>query len=155
MTEANLNPRSEAEAKSSHFAKETSQLREADREAKLEAAREAKPEHDREAKSASRSETSFADAKFPPRSAKLGHTMTAGEAAKLFGVSLSTVQRACKLWEANPDANPRPGIAFVWTSPNLGRTDVSGYPMRGRRRLDPASVRAYGIANGWLEDPSE
>ena len=82
------------------------------------------------------------------REAKVGQfreddEMLIGEAAALLGLSPSTVQRKCQEWQDNSDADPRPGIAFVWTRPGTGRLDALGRPIMGRRRLVRASVMAY------------
>lgn len=69
--------------------------------------------------------------------------MSVGEAAKLLGLSVSSVQRLCEDYEANPDAKPTVGLPFVWTSASLRREDIHGRWMRGRRRLLRAGVLAH------------
>jgi hypothetical protein len=77
-------------------------------------------------------------------------TMTTAEAANLLGLSRATVIRLCDANEENPEV----GISHTWTSPGLGRTDVSGNALRGHRKLFVDSVRAYGESLGVFTKPS-
>ena len=77
---------------------------------------------------------------------ELRPTMTTNEAAEMLGLSRATVIRLCDANEENPEI----GIAHTWTSPGLGRTDVSGNKLRGHRKLFTDSVRAYGESIGVL-----
>ncbi len=99
---------------------------------------EGSPEGTNEAEASQvRSEAKKSSAKQPVE------TITVGEAAKILGVSASTVQRRCEDWERNPRETPRPGIAFIWTMPPTGRLDSAGRPITGRRRLLRESVMRY------------
>jgi hypothetical protein len=80
---------------------------------------------------------------------ELRATMTTAEAANVLGLSRATVIRLCDANEENPEV----GIEHTWTSPGLGRTDVSGNSLRGHRKLFVDSVRAYGEATGVLTKP--
>jgi hypothetical protein len=79
-------------------------------------------------------------------------TVPVGEAAKLLGVSVSTMQRWCDAYEAHPEANPPAGPSFEWTLPNSGRVDTYGAPIKGRRRVHRDAALAYGKANGFPRD---
>jgi hypothetical protein len=57
-------------------------------------------------------------------------TMAIGEAAALLGLSVAQVRKLCKIYERSPDE----GLAFMWTSSWVERTDVNGHRLRGHRR---------------------
>ncbi len=73
-------------------------------------------------------------------------TMTMSEAASLLGVSTLSVRRLCNEWEKNHEV----GLAFAWTSPAAGRTDINGHRLRGHRRPFADAVRAMARETGRL-----
>lgn len=73
--------------------------------------------------------------------------VSVGEAAKILGVSVSSVQRLCDAHEANPRAEPPVGLRFRWTSPHSGRVDVHGREMKGRRRVFRSALEEYLVAS--------
>lgn len=75
--------------------------------------------------------------------------MTMADAASLLGVSVLTVRRMCKTYEKTDGAN---GLAFAWTSPLSGRTDVRGRELRGHRRPFADAVRKAAREIGRLPD---
>lgn len=82
-------------------------------------------------------------------------TMTVGEAAKLLGLSIASVQRLCQRYENDPKADPPAGISFAWPRPDATETDRFGAPLRGQRRVHTDAVIAWGKRmNLLVDDPA-